>query len=62
MSFQFNEKETNILKNFAAINPSMIVEPTGLKVINNSKSVIGFYEFEQSYDFERRWDVQGSKN
>jgi len=51
MSFQFTSKETEVLKNFAGINPSMIVESKGFKVINNSKSVIGFYNFEKEYDF-----------
>ncbi len=52
MSFQFNEKETGVLQNFAGINPSMIVDSKGFKVINNAKSVIGFYSFEKPYDFE----------
>jgi len=52
MSFQFTEKEITVLKNFAGVNPSMIVDAKGFKVINNSKSVIGFYDFDKEYSFE----------
>jgi hypothetical protein len=50
-AFNFTETEINVLKNFASINPSMVFEGTGFKVINNSKSVIGLYPFAKSYDF-----------
>lgn len=52
MSFNYTEAEINVLKNFATINPSMILDPTGFKVINTSKSVIGNYSFAKPYDFE----------
>lgn len=50
-AFSFSETEINVLKNFSTINPSMVIDPTGFKVINNSKSVIGNYPFAKAYDF-----------
>lgn len=41
-----------VLANFASINPSMIIQPDKLSVINNTNSCIGFYPFANSYDFE----------
>ena len=52
MSFQFSTKELEILKNFASINQSMIVEQTAFKVKNNSNSVLGFYTYDKPYEFE----------
>ena len=52
MSFQFSTKELEVLKNFASINQSMIVEQTGFKVKNNSNSVLGFYTYDKPYEFE----------
>jgi len=50
--FMYTESEINCLKNFSTINTSMILEPDGFKVINNSKSVIGFCKFETPYEYE----------
>ena len=50
-SFAFTETEINILKNFAGINPSMIVYSDRFEVLNNAKSVVGKYAFEKPYDF-----------
>jgi hypothetical protein len=51
--FSFTDTELKILANFASINPSMIITPAGFEVINNSKSVIGFYKFETPYTYEQ---------
>jgi hypothetical protein len=48
---KFKDQEINVLKNFATINPSMIIFNDGFKVINNSKSCLGFYKFQEAYDF-----------
>ena len=48
---QFNEQELQVLKNFAMIHQSMVIQPTGVKVINTAKSCIGMYNFETPYDF-----------
>ena len=50
--FAFSESEINVLKNFASINPSMIIHPDRFEVLNNAKSVVGKYNFEKAYDFE----------
>lgn len=50
--FSFDEKTIKILTNFATINPSMIIQPDKLAVINASESCVGFYEFPKSFDFE----------
>jgi hypothetical protein len=52
MSFCFTEEETQVLKNFAGINPSMLIQPTGIKVINDISSCVGLYPFKDAYDFE----------
>lgn len=52
MSFSFTEEETQVLKNFATINPSMLIQPTGIKVINAIQSCVGLYEFKTPYEFE----------
>ena len=51
-SFSFDDKTIKVLANFAAINPSMIIQPDKLSVINTTNSCIGFYPFATSYDFE----------
>lgn len=50
--FSFDEKTIKILTNFAGINPSMVIQPDQLSVINSSNSCIGFYPFATKYDFE----------
>ena len=50
--FSFSDVEVAVLKNFAAVNPSMVISPTGLSVINTAKSVVGFYDFNKPYSFE----------
>jgi hypothetical protein len=49
----FTETQMSVLKNFAGINASMIINPDGLEVINNSKSVIAKYKFDKAYDFAK---------
>lgn len=48
----FTETELHILSNFAKINPSQIIKPSGLGAKELSNSIIGTYEFENEYDFE----------
>jgi len=50
--FSFSEVEINVLKNFASVNPSMVISPEGLGVINTAKSVIANYPFAKPYAFE----------
>jgi hypothetical protein len=50
-NFTPNEKTIKIMKNFAEINPSMLIEPTKLSVINSAKSIIANYVFETKNDF-----------
>ena len=49
--FTFDEKTIKILSNFASINPSMVIQPDQLSVINGSDSCIGFYTFSTPLDF-----------
>ncbi|NCP97674.1 hypothetical protein GW820_02185, partial [archaeon] len=51
-SFMYTDTEITVLRNFSSINTSMVLKGTGFSVINNSKSVIGNFEFEQPYDYE----------
>lgn len=48
----FTETEISILKNFARINPAMIIHSDRLEVLSPTKSIVGKYEFENPYDFE----------
>lgn len=48
----FTESELQILRNFSRINPSMIIKPTGLGAREPSNSIVGIYNFEETYDFE----------
>jgi len=48
----FSETELTILSNFAKINPSQIIKPTGFGAKEPSASIVGVYDFEESYDFE----------
>lgn len=50
--FSFDEKTIKVLANFASINPSMVIQPDKLSVINNSNSCVGFYPFSEPFDFE----------
>jgi hypothetical protein len=50
--FTFDEKTIRILANFAAINPSMVIQQEQLSVINTTNSCIGFYTFGTTFDFE----------
>jgi len=50
--FCYNDQEREVLKNFSKINPSMIIQPDKFNVINNSKNVLGFYDFENPYYYE----------
>ena len=52
MAFSFNEEEIQVLKNFSGIHPSMVIQPTGIKVINDSKTCVGEYQFKTPYEFE----------
>lgn len=52
VGYSFNDKTLKVLANFASINPSLIVYGDKLAVINNSKSVIGEYKFDEPFDFE----------
>lgn len=52
MSFTFKDTEIAVLKNLSSINPSMVIEPTRFSVINESKSVVSYYQFDDSYDYE----------
>jgi hypothetical protein len=46
-----DEKTIKIMKNFADINPSMLIEPDKIAVINNAKSVVARYTFDTPFDF-----------
>jgi len=48
----FSETELSILSNFAKINPSQIIKPTGFGAKEPSASIVGVYDFEEEYDFE----------
>lgn len=50
--FNFDEQTLKILGNFSTINPSMLVEPDRLSVMNLSKSVVGMYKFDKPYSFD----------
>jgi len=51
--FAYKDTELKVLKNFAAINPNMIVLPDKFAVVNGmKKSVVGYYAFEETYDYE----------
>lgn len=50
--FSFDDKTMKVLANFSAINPSMIIQPDKLSVINNTNSCIGLYPFAKGFDFE----------
>jgi hypothetical protein len=52
VNFTPNEKTLKILANFATINPSMLIEPHSLAVVNNAKSVIARYPFDTPYVFD----------
>lgn len=49
---KFNETELSVLRNFSKINPSQIINPTGFCAKKVSNSIVGFYNFEEPYDFE----------
>lgn len=51
-TFTPDEKIVKILQNFSTINPSLLITPTELGVISNSKSVIAKYPFQTPFDFE----------
>ncbi len=48
----FSDTELSILDNFAKINASQIIKPTGFGAKELSNSIIGTYTFENEYDFE----------
>jgi hypothetical protein len=50
--FSFQENELVVLKNFAQINPNIVVLPDCLRVRSESTVIYGMYEFEHPYDFE----------
>lgn len=51
--FQYNEDELRVLKNFATINPNIIIYPNRFVSINGPKaSLVGVYDFEKSYKHE----------
>lgn len=50
--FMYSDSEINVLKNFATINPSMVMGASSFQVINNAKSVIGLYPFEEPYQYD----------
>jgi len=49
---KFSDTELGILKNFAGINPSMVIYPDRLEVINNTKTIVGKYKFDNPYGFD----------
>lgn len=52
MSQKFTDFEIKVMKNFGVYNPSILIEPTGIKVQSTTKSVIAHYPFEASYSFD----------
>jgi len=50
--FTFKENELVVLKNFAQINPNIVVMPDCLRVRSESTVIYGMYEFETPYEFE----------
>ncbi len=52
-SFTYTEEELKVLKNFAEINPNMIIYPDRFAIVNGShKSVVGLYQFKEPYDYK----------
>lgn len=51
-SFMFNSTELAILKNFAAINPSLVIKPDGFYV-RSADHLVAIYRFENPYDFKQ---------
>lgn len=51
-NFTPDDKIIKIMANFASINPSMLIEPDKLAVMNNSKSVVARYTFDPAFTFE----------
>ena len=50
--FTFDEQTLKVLANFSSINPSMLIEPERVSVMNVSKSVVGTFKFDTAYKFE----------
>jgi len=51
MAFTFEDHDLAILKNFAGINPSILIKPDKISVINSAKSLVGAYVPAEPYDF-----------
>lgn len=51
-NFTPDDKIIKIMANFASINPSMLIEPDKLAVMNNAKTVITRYMFDTPFTFE----------
>ncbi len=52
-AFSYSEEEIKILKNFADINPNIIINPDKFHIVNGShKSVVGLYSFKGKYGYE----------
>lgn len=51
MKFQFTDSDLAVLRNFARINPTQIVKPTGLAAREPSNSIAGTYAFENPQKF-----------
>lgn len=50
--FSYSDTEIKVLKNFASINPSMIILPDKFAVVNGlKKSVVAYYNFETPYQY-----------
>lgn len=50
--FSFKDNELTVLKNFAQINPNIVILPDCLRVRSESTVIYGMYEFETPYEFE----------
>lgn len=53
MKFKFKPEELAILKNFATINPSMVIAPHGLYSRTPAGNLVGIHRFSEPYNFER---------
>jgi len=52
MAFKFTDFETQVLKNFARINPCQVVKPAGLAAKEPLNTIAGVHNFDEEKDFE----------
>lgn len=50
--FMYTDTEMKIVENFQKIHGSMIIEPSRFTVMKPGASVLGFYKFDNDYEYE----------